>query len=233
MNLPVIYRSPDEVLEEAKPTFDAFIDRARAEYASDALQARAAKKIAAGLAILNDQAQAAAGAQLQSVMRHIDSIEERRTRITKPLNDLLRRINAAFAPAKKEWGEVAEIASSAVLGYTQAREAAAQQAAMAAQHLATTTQILGSAPAAHAYQALAAHAAAPTPKVEGISSTEHWTWQLAGNNDEERAAAFAAVPREFLCLDEKKLTQYAQMMKGVGNIPGIRIFRADFATVRR
>jgi hypothetical protein len=57
-----------------------------------------------------------------------------------------------------------------------------------------------------------------TKGVEGLKFTRRWLWRPQNE---------ALVPREFLCLDEKKIGAYARAMKGSGAIPGIEIYHVD------
>jgi hypothetical protein len=57
-----------------------------------------------------------------------------------------------------------------------------------------------------------------TKTVEGLKFTRRWLWRVT----QERL-----VPREYLCLDDKKIGAYARAMKGSGQIPGIEIYFVD------
>jgi hypothetical protein len=57
-----------------------------------------------------------------------------------------------------------------------------------------------------------------TKGIEGLKFTRRWLWRISNE---------ALVPREFLCLDEKKIGAYARAMKGSGAIPGIEIYTVD------
>jgi hypothetical protein len=57
-----------------------------------------------------------------------------------------------------------------------------------------------------------------TKGVDGLKFTRRWLWRTTNE---------AVVPREFLCLDEKKIGAYARAMKGSGAIPGIEIYHVD------
>lgn len=57
-----------------------------------------------------------------------------------------------------------------------------------------------------------------TKGVEGLKFTRRWLWRVVHTE---------IVPREYLCLDEKKIGAYARAMKGSGQIPGIDIYFVD------
>jgi hypothetical protein len=60
-----------------------------------------------------------------------------------------------------------------------------------------------------------------TTKVDGLSFRKMWRWRYA-NGDKERAMQL--IPREFLCVDEAKLTKYASAMGAAAKCPGIQFF---------
>lgn len=68
-----------------------------------------------------------------------------------------------------------------------------------------------------------------TPEIAGIAVKENWTWRPIGNDP---VRALQLVPREFLCLDEKKLTAYAKAHKGSAKVPGIEFYDAGGVSVR-
>jgi len=54
-----------------------------------------------------------------------------------------------------------------------------------------------------------------------LKKVKKWTWELENEN---------LVPREYLCIDEKKITEAVK--HGVRNIPGIKIFEKEEITMR-
>lgn len=222
MNLPAILHEPSSVLASFSATVTSMQTRMKAELAT----ARVSKKKAAELRITNDQEFEKAAAQLQSVLRRSDELEAERTRFTKPINDLLKQINGAFNPTKKEWDSVAELAKMATLAYMQARELAAQAAAAAAERLSNAVPVIGTTPAAQQYQALAAHGAQAAPTVSGITSVGTWTWELVDIRQVPPQLKFEVV-------DEKQVNALVQQWKEKLVVPGLRIFRADHLSVRR
>ena len=64
---------------------------------------------------------------------------------------------------------------------------------------------------------LAAATPAPVAKAEtkGISTRADWDFEVLNE---------AAIPREFLAVDEVKLRKYAKAMKASANVPGVRFF---------
>lgn len=74
----------------------------------------------------------------------------------------------------------------------------------------------------------------PDPVAEVVSFTRYWRWKYQhGPTDITKTPpalitrTLALVPKEFLCLDEKKIGAYARSMKASGHIPGIDIYATD------
>lgn len=63
------------------------------------------------------------------------------------------------------------------------------------------------------------------PVANGSSLTKRWTWDRA-------SVDMSLVPREFLKVDEAKVTRYVQNMKWDAKIAGIRIYAVDDVTTR-
>jgi hypothetical protein len=51
-----------------------------------------------------------------------------------------------------------------------------------------------------------------------------WRWRYL-NDDKERALQL--IPRDFLCVDESKLTKYAGAMRESAKVPGIQFYSED------
>lgn len=65
--------------------------------------------------------------------------------------------------------------------------------------------------------------AAPAPTTKGISTRQDWDFEIMNA---------AAIPREYLIVDEVKVRQIVRAMKGETNIPGIRVFPKTIVTQR-
>lgn len=220
MNLPIVFKAPDEVLEGLRPQ----IATVKTQLSADFQDAVMRKKAAAALKIATDAAYEAAGTGLVAVMRHLDTLEAARLKLTGPINALLNEINGAYRPNKQAWTEVRQLVESAGLKYQRDKRESAAAAAAAAQRLAMTAPVVGTGPQAVAYQALAAHAAAPPAAAAGVIETGHWAWECADPRE---------VPFEFHMLDEKKINGVVKAMKGTTMIRGIRVFWVDHMQVRR
>ena len=73
-----------------------------------------------------------------------------------------------------------------------------------------------------------------TRQVEGLRFTRTWHWRYTGGprdvkqtSPEIRARTLRLVPREFLTLDESKLTKFATGMKDTAQVPGIEFYYVD------
>jgi hypothetical protein len=73
-----------------------------------------------------------------------------------------------------------------------------------------------------------------TKAVEGLRFTRTWHWRFSGGPrdvkqtaPETRARTMRLVPRDFLTLDESKLTKYATSMKDTARVPGIDFYFVD------
>lgn len=76
-----------------------------------------------------------------------------------------------------------------------------------------------------------------TAKVDGLKFTRRWYWRFAGGPKEIEKTPPAIVtrtmqliPREFLCLDEKKIGAYVRSMKETARIPGLDVYYVDDPT---
>jgi hypothetical protein len=74
----------------------------------------------------------------------------------------------------------------------------------------------------------------PTAAVEGLKFVRRWLWRYAGGPKEIKltpptvvARTMQLIPREYLCVDEKKVGAYVRSMKATGSIPGIEIYYVD------
>jgi hypothetical protein len=71
------------------------------------------------------------------------------------------------------------------------------------------------------------------PDVRGVSTTANWKWRpVGGDTPQARARAVALVPREFLCLDEKKLNAHAKAHGASARVPGLEFYDAGSVRVR-
>ena len=73
-----------------------------------------------------------------------------------------------------------------------------------------------------------------TKAVEGLKFTRRWCWRFSGGPQAIKDTPPAIlertmqlIPREFLCVDEKKVGAYVRSMKGTAKIPGLDVYYVD------
>jgi hypothetical protein len=73
--------------------------------------------------------------------------------------------------------------------------------------------------------------------VEGLHLRRRYLWRFSGGPKELEATPPAIlarvmqlIPRQFLCVDDKKISAFARSMKGSGTIPGIEFYHVDEPT---
>lgn len=169
--------------------------------------------------ILNQDDLNFASELVKTVKDRWKELEEKRTAITKPINEGLRAINALFKPVQDPLAQAELIIKSKIANFTlmqrAAQERAMQAAAAAAQ--AGNTQ--------RAMLQLAATVPVETPK--GVTVKDHWDFEVY---DESQ------IPREYLSVDPDKIKKaiwYADTERTPPRpIPGIRFFKRGAVTVR-
>lgn len=174
--------------------------------------------------IPNDAAYLSAGTFLQGVEKQIADIEAQRTSWTKPLNQVVKSINAFFKPARDEWELMSTDVRQAMVTYKLAQEQAKLAAQEQARQLQLTAPVTGVGEAAQQYQMLMGFVGAPPVKAAGIAEREVWEWSVVDAS---------AIPREFLCVDEKKVAAYVAEHKGTTSIAGIAVQKSGGLTVRK
>lgn len=144
----------------------------------------------------------------------------------KRIEEPLATAEGILKPAMAAWNQKQEEARRAEEARLQALAIKAEEDRRLAE--AAVAQAAGDTRAAEA--ALAAPITTPTvvlasttPKLDGVSFTARWTFQIVDAS---------LIPREFLMPDEKRIGQYVRAMKDAGNIPGIRIYSEQTVTGR-
>lgn len=199
---------------------------------------------AAGVA--SDEQAVSAGNELSYIKALQKKLEDKRTSITKPLNDALRAVNDLFRPAKTWLEEAETLRKRAILGYREEQErkvreeqrrledearkererlaAAAAEADRKASELKTEKAREAATAKADALRAQAQATVAPTVaapshvKMGGQAVRETWTYEIVDAT---------LLPREYLMPDERKLAGVVKVMKASTNVPGIRVIRGE------
>lgn len=138
-------------------------------------------------------------------------LEADRLKATKPIRDALDEINGWYKPAKKALEEIQRLWRAKVGEGKRMLAAREQELLLKARE----------AEGAEAHEALVAAAQA---KPTGKSTTrDSWSFKIIDAN---------AVPREWLCVDEKKVSAAIKKAKGKIEIPGIRVIHDTYEVVR-
>ena len=181
--------------------------------------------------IQNAAAYTAAGEELTRIKGLKKAIEAARVRITKPLNDALRATNDLFRQPAARLTSAETAIKRAMVDYDeeQRRRAAEEQRKLEEAARKEREKLEARAAKAEAsgkltkaedlaMQAAMVHAPvvqADAPKVSGISTRMLWKFDI---EDE------AAIPREFLMVDTKKIGRVVAAMREDAKIPGVRVY---------
>lgn len=188
------------------------------------------RKFAAGLVIRTEDAYRAAAERLKEIKGALAQIEDARTRITKPINDSLREVNAQARTAAEPFKADELTIKHAMLAFSdeqdrlreieqrRANEIARKEQARL-QEIADRAAAKGQENKAEQFQGRAAAVVAPVsqvaaPKVGGISIPKVWTFEITDAS---------LIPREYLLVDETKIRKVVAALKGSTNIPGVRV----------
>ncbi|MES1993169.1 MAG: hypothetical protein V4457_06085 [Pseudomonadota bacterium] len=181
--------------------------------------------------VVNAEQFEAGATDLMQVKAAQKKLEDTRLGITRPMNEAIKQVLNLFrAPGdrlaaiertiKRELGAFAERLEKLRL----AEQAVAQEKARKEQERlearAAAAAAAGKIEKAEELQERAQAVVAPVisrepPKVIGISQRVQWKFLV------EKAEL---VPREFLCVDESKVRQYVNAMKGDARIAGVKIW---------
>lgn len=169
---------------------------------------------------------------LKSVKGLLRQIEDARTRVTKPLNEALRQVNSQAKEASAPLLTAETQIKRAMLTYSAEQERIRREEQRKAEEAARKERERIEAQAAKAAAAgkveraaqleeRAATVVAPViqreaPKVAGVSMREVWRFEVTDP---------AAVPREYLTVDEKKIGAVVRALKGDTQIAGVCVWK--------
>ena len=176
-------------------------------------------------------------AELLQNLKHeqklLDELEEREKR---PYLDRLNEIRDDYRPMRTLFVEGEEILKAKVIAYKEQRDRereeeqrklneAANAARAKLEKRAETAMEKGKIQKAQELFAVAEAVVAPTvdtaaPKVEGLSFSEHWDFEIINKAD---------VPEEYKIVDMKLLRRVVSALKGACRIKGVRAFRTTRA----
>lgn len=132
------------------------------------------------------------------------AITSERDKALDPLDAAARTIRGWFDPTIKRCNSLIAHLKSEISTYQEAQRER-QQAALKA-----IAETKGSR------EEIVAAVSIPTAPPAGVQERKQWTWELVD---------ISQVPREFLCVDEKRVNAELRAIKDGLTIPGLRIFQ--------
>lgn len=162
----------------------------------------------------------------------------RETEILTPLKRVDNAKRVAIQDYKTEQDRIRQLEERR-LAEEQRKQAEADAAAAAAALESAGEHEMAEAVMEEAIAAPAPIAVLPdvTKGVSGLKFTRRYLWRYKGGPKDVKdtppamvARAMELVPREFLCLDEKKVGAYVRSMKDTARIPGLEIYYVDDPT---
>jgi hypothetical protein len=183
------------------------------------------------LKIRDQEGYSEAAGWLKSIKGFLKAIEDARTRITKPINESLREVNAQAKDAAAPFLEGETKIKRAMIAWSDEQdrlqreeqrrqnEAAAKEQARL-QEIADRAAAKGQTGKAEQFEERAQAVTAPivqtqAPKVGGISIPKVWVFEIT---DED------LIPRDYLVVDETRIRRVVTALKGDTKIPGVRVF---------
>lgn len=146
----------------------------------------------------NEDSYAQAGEVLKLVKKRMRALDDERTLLVKPLNDDVREINGYFRPATQALEQMAKSLQAMMAQYVKEREAEqVRQLAAYAEKARVDKSYCAKVPVT------------PLTRLEGIGTRRVTRWEVSD---------LAAVPREYLTVDSRKVAEALEKGK---TIPGI------------
>jgi hypothetical protein len=198
-------------------TSNPIIDAAQTEASTLLVQAKQVAAAVPTLTITTSEEYLQAGQGLVELKGRWKVVEEKRTSLVKPLNDVVKSINAMFKPVLDQWDTTMDVVKRAMHDY-QVREAETQRKA-----LEEAARLAQQGQTGQEFTALVAQGSAIPVKAQGVSTRVMWRW---------RVVDAAAVPREYLCVDAAKVEALVKEHKEGAKIPGIEVYREEIMAVR-
>lgn len=212
-------------------------------------EATALEHIAQGFVVDSEETAELAAEELRGVKTMLKTVEDERTKITKPLNDAVKAVNALFAKLSSPLQRAESIYKGKILQYRNEQErkrreeqAKAEAAARAErERLEKEAQKLekkGKAEEAAAKRDIAAMMpesmpAAPAPKVEGFSVRKNWKSRVTNKMDVIKFVAANPAFEYLLDVNASKADALAkQHEKGDIGVPGLEGYNAAVASIR-
>jgi hypothetical protein len=182
---------------------------------------------------------------LKSLKASAKNIDEKRKEITRPIDDIKKRVMDFFRPISTQLSEAETTLKKAVLSYQREQERirreAEQKAILAAraeeerkrkalEARAKKAAEKGQEEKAELLKEQAQEVYVPAvvqapavEKVAGISTRKNWTFRIKD---------LSKIPREYLIVDEKMLKKLAVASQGKISIPGVEFYQDESMSVR-
>jgi hypothetical protein len=144
-------------------------------------------------------------------------LEKQRTPVSKPLNAILRGVNGCFKPADTALAALEGAWVRAINDQRARAQVEKQRLLLAAQRASQEAQAAETVAAAEtatqvAREALVA-ASEAAQEAEGTTFIDRWRFEIVDP---------AALPREYLCPNERKIAEVVQALGDKTSIPGVR-----------
>jgi hypothetical protein len=194
---------------------------------------------ARSMQILNQSLYEQAASFLKIVKERNNQLEELRKSLTRPLDESKKKIMDLFRIPLSYYQESESLTKKAMIKYEDEQErirqdqerrlqAEAEKKRLDALKKAEEARANGNDLKADKYESKAAAVVAPVLAarvngVQGIARKKVWKFRVI---DEK------LIPREFLCVDEKKLGDYARAMKGTMPVDGVLFYEEDTLAAR-
>lgn len=177
---------------------------------------------------------------LKFIQAALKDIEDARVKITKPINDGLRAVNAQAQTASAPFILARDDIKRAMLIYASEQdririeqqrkldaEAERERKRLAA--ISDAAEAKGQGAKAESFASRAATVVAPiaqsaAPAIKGISMPTRWTFHVEQP---------LLVPREYLIVDEAKIRKVVAALKGDAKINGVRIYEEKSVSAGR
>jgi len=185
-------------------------DKLDAQLTEEESEARDAVEAFGSMTIESKEDLTFAAEMLQEVKGHTKRLTDKRTTVTKPLNDALKATRALFKPALDFYGECERIIKRKMSDAHREAQAAARLALAEASVAAQDKDI------AAVDEAIEKHEAANSfPEADGIQYRSVWKYEITDASQ---------IPREFLSPDLKLIGAHVTHRKGAAVIPGVRVY---------
>lgn len=193
-----------------------------------------------GYQIVNNDAYTFAGEHLKKVKSISAEIDEKRKSMTKPLDEAKKKIMDFFKTPLDKLARVESNIKNAMLTFQREQEDIRRKEEARLQELARKEEerrrkaleeraakatAKGDTAKADELLAKKEEVFVPSPivesqvqKVEGVKTVKVWKYRIANENK---------IPREYLCVDEKKIGQVVKATKGTLKIEGVEIYSED------